>query len=158
MHSLKLTFKAVESNGWPKLLFLINDDLIEDYHFNNELGEVIIPIDLLDGNHILSIELYDKTGSQYVELLDMYVDNILLPNMYKWLGIYKFNDQEYPQALRWECNGSWNFNFQTPLVTWMLDVKIANEEKYTTPDRTFEERMIAEQIRIKFFEEQLSKI
>jgi hypothetical protein len=160
LNQLELTFNATESIGWPKLRFFINEDLIEDFQFKTNNATVVIPIDLIDGEYMLSVELYSKpeSSTQYVELTDMCVDGIKLVDFYKWLGVYKFNNQVHPQALRWECNGVWEWKFCIPLLTYLLDKKIENEEKFTPPLMTNSERLAIERQKISVFEEQLNKI
>lgn len=171
MNKIKLTFKATECNGWPKLQFLIDQDLIEDYAFTSDTAEITIPVDLVEGTHSLFVELYGKTANntkidadgniiqdQTVELINMYVDDILLPDFYKWLGTYKFNNQIHLQALKWGCNGVWTWDMQIPLVSWLLDKKIENEEEFNPPSITWDERLKLEQEKIQWFEHQLDKL
>lgn len=161
MNLLKLQFKAVESNGWPKLQFFVDNDLIEDFEFESSIAEVMIPIELIDGHHNLTIEIYGKTENnpdQSVELINMYVDDIQLPDMYKWLGVYEYNDIRLPQALSWHCNGFWSWEFKTPLVSWLIDKKIENTEKYNPPEITHEETLLKEQEKISRFENRLNSI
>ena len=66
MHFLKLHFSATECNGWPKLRFLIDLDQIEDVLIDSSDVLVSIPLDLLDGDHVLSIELYDKNPNNTI--------------------------------------------------------------------------------------------
>lgn len=166
-----LKFKATECNGWPKIKILIDLDIIEFYDFTSEFAEVIVPIDLYEGKHSLIVELYGKTsvntivdsqgniiGDQKVELIDMLVDGITLSDFYKWQGVYKFNDQEHPQFLVWGRNGTWQWDFKFPLITWLLDLKIENNEKYNLPMLTYAERLQIERVKIQQLEEQLSKI
>jgi len=168
MNQLTLKFKATPCNGWPKLKFLIDFDLIEEYHFNSFDGEISIPIDLLDGAYLLNIELFDKTEKntivdttgkitedQKVELVDIYIDNVKLPNFYKWMGVYRFNDQEYPQSLCWGCNGIWTWPFQTPILTWVLDEKIKHREKYDQPEISYFKKIKTEEINLSRLEKQL---
>lgn len=160
MNLLELTFNATKSDKWPKLRFFINEDLIEDFQFVNNNATVAIPIDLIDGEYVLSVELYDKQqgSTQYVELMDMFVDGIKLIDFYKWLGVYKFDNQVHPQSLHWECNGVWEWKMRIPLLTYLLDKKIENEERFTLPIMSNRERLSIETQKISNFEEQLNKI
>lgn len=146
MNNLKITFNASECNGWPKLRVLIDNDLYEDHLFSSTNESITVPIEFLDGRHILELEIYGKTSAntkvdsagniiqdQLIELVDMFVDDIKLPEYFKYIGVYKFNDQIYPQATVWGCNGSWTWEFFTPIVTWAIDKKNDNAEKYNPP-------------------------
>jgi hypothetical protein len=171
MNLLTLKFKATECNGWPKLRVLLDLDIIETCEFTSDYAEVTVPVDLQDGEHSLIVELYSKNRlntlvdsqgtivkDQSVELIDMLVDGINLPDYYKWRGIYRFSDQEHPQSLLWGCNGSWQWDFKIPLLTWILDVKIEHSEKYNPPLITYADRLVIEQEKIQHFEDQLSKL
>jgi hypothetical protein len=172
MNYLKFLFRATECNGWPKLKFLIDLDIIEHYNFSSDTAEITIPINLLNGDHFLIVELYGKNKSntivdagniikdQTVELVDIYVDDILLPDFYKWMGIYKCNDNDETlyQSLLWGVNGTWKWDIKTPLISWLLEKKIELEEKHNLPAITWSERSRLEQEKIQKFEEQLSKL
>ena len=146
MNNLKITFSASECNGWPKLRVLIDNDLYEDHLFSSTNESITVPIELLDGRHVLELEIYGKTSvntkvdregniiqDQLIELVDMFIDDVKLPEYFKYIGIYKFNNQTYPQALVWGCNGSWIWEFSTPIITWAIDKKTDNAEKYNPP-------------------------
>lgn len=143
MDSIRLEFRATECNGWPTIRILIDDDLYHDYQFSQEHEMVELPIDLLDGEHQLDIEIYgkksnstivDATGKiiqdQLTELLDIHVNDIKLPHYFKYNSIYRFNNQEHPQSLIWGCNGVWSWEFGTPIITWALDFKNNHQAKY----------------------------
>jgi hypothetical protein len=169
MNKIDLIFRATECNGWPKLKFLLDLDLIEDYNFTTSEAKIMIPIDLVKGKHTLFVEFYGKTPrntkvdndnnileDQTVELIDIYVDDILLPNFYKWMGVYKFGDQIHPQALKWGCNGIWSWDIEIPLISWLLEKKIEQREKYNKTN-FYDLRLIAEQ-KIHQLENELKKI
>lgn len=171
MNKIELIFKATECNGWPKLKFLLDLDLIEDYTFTAGEAKISIPIDLVNGKHTLFVEFYGKTNKntkvdngnnilqdQTVELVDMYVDDILLPNFYKWLGVYEFDNQSYPQALKWGCNGIWSWGMEVPLISWLLEKKIEQGEKYNKSEMSYHEICMIAQEKIQHLENELKKI
>lgn len=146
MNNLKITFNTSECNGWPKLRVLIDNDLYEDHLFSSANESITVPIELLDGRHVLELEIYGKTSvntkvdkegniiqDQLIELVDMFIDDVKLPEYFKYIGVYKFNNQTYPQALVWGCNGNWIWEFSTPIITWAIDKKTDNAEKYNPP-------------------------
>ena len=149
MNHIKFTFKITECNGWPLVRVLLDNDLYEDHQFLSEQGEIVIPVEVLDGDHNISIERYgkhtrntivDQQGNilkdQLVELLDIYIDDIKLPEWFSYLGTYTFNGNAYPQAKIWGGNGIWEWPFATPLITWVLDKKTENNEKYNPPTKS----------------------
>ena len=123
MNCLGLLFTATECNGWPKLQFLINDDLIQDHQFTSSSELIEIPLDLFDGAHELGIELYGKTTTntvlvnniivedQLVTLDTIFIDGVPVPDFVKYSGIYTVGQQK--------------FNY--PIIDWVLDLKF---EKY----------------------------
>jgi len=164
MQFLKLHFLATECNGWPKLRFFIDLDQIEDIFFDSDTSMVSIPLDLLDGSHTLSIELYDKKPNntivdqknnilqdQIVELVDMYVDNIKLPDYFKYFGVYYYHDIPHPQSLVWGINGVWKWEFNSPIWTWLLDKKIEQSIKYSDDPKKYKEHLNIMQEKIQNF-------
>jgi hypothetical protein len=137
MNILKLQFEAKECNGWPKLRFLIDDDLYQDFEFSQTIDSVEIPVDLLDGPHELRIDLHSKThnntiivddtiiNDQLVTLTDIYVDNIRIPDFIKYKGTYCVDNNIFPQALTWGQNGFWLLNFEYPIINWILEIKLS---------------------------------
>ena len=135
MNHLRFEFSATYCNAWPKLKFYINDDLYHDYHFETTKGQVTLPIDLLDGAHLLEIELYDKTShhtviqdnkitqDQLVTLEHIYLDNVLLPDLFLYRGHY----EHFPKSLTWGVPGKWSFKFATPIIDWALHTKNDNQ-------------------------------
>jgi hypothetical protein len=134
---LTLKFNASECNGWPKIRILIDNDIIQEHEFDQEMTTIDVPLDLLDGEHVLEIERYDKTDNnivfidgvilkdQSVALLDLYVDGVKLPDMFKYDGKFYYNDLESPSVLVWGPNGVWRWQFATPLLENLLDRKNA---------------------------------
>jgi len=164
MEQLKFVFKATECEGWPSLKFYIDDDLIEDHQSSNSNFEMIIPIDLLPGPHVVSIELYGKTPKNtkvdklgnitqdaLVELIDIYIDDIKLPEFFKFDGTYECSGVEpKKQALSWGLNGFWNWNIETPMVPWAVNFKRSHQEKFAIIDDSEPDRLA--QIRERFDE------
>jgi hypothetical protein len=156
VYQLRLAFKASECDGWPKAQVLIDDDLYEDHQFSKGIEEIFVPLDLLDGKHLLTIEIYGKQQNntvfdsygrivkdQILELQTISVDNIELPQWTIYTGVYKFNNQTYPQATIWGCNGVWEWPFEMPIIDWLLTAKHEQSEKYTPPldGISFKDRM-----------------
>ena len=140
MNKLGFEFKASECNGWPKIRISIDDDIYEEHKFSSSHECVTILIELLDGEHSLTVEVYGKADNgtivkdqeiiqdQLVTLENMYVDNVRLPDNFKYAGSY--GDQ--PSCLTWgENNKKWQWKFETPVVSWILQVKHKlSEEKF----------------------------
>lgn len=140
---ISLIFKSTECNGWPKIKLYLNNDLYQDHEFKQEIEQVNLPIYLEDGKHLLEIEIYDKKSNativdqegkiiqdQLLELKEIRVNNVKLPEYFLYSGNYKISDNTYPQSLIWGCNGVWSWNFEMPLVSWAVKTKQNHEDKY----------------------------
>lgn len=132
---LNILFRATECNGWPKLRFCIDNDVLLEHDFTSEIDLISLDLDLLDGDHELEIERYDKKDDnlifidgkikrdQTVELLDFFVDNVKLPMDFKYQGTFYYRDQVVPSGLVWGPNGKFIWHFKTPIVSWIVDWK-----------------------------------
>jgi len=137
---LKLTFLATEYNGWPKIRICIDNDILQEYDFDQNTGTVDLELDLLDGEHTLEIERYGKTNNninyidgqvladQTVELVDIFVDNVKLPEIYKLQGSFHYDNQILQSTLLWGPNGKYIWRFQTPIIKWLIDKKNSTQE------------------------------
>ena len=147
MNYIKFNFSATECNGWPKLKFLIDNDLYHDYEFLTNTASVELPLDLINGSHVIDIELYDKTYNntivvdgnvvkdQLITLEEIFIDHVKVPDFVKYQGIYKVADTKTPQALTWGLNGIWTLDFEYPIVDWILDIKSNYANKYVKQDQ-----------------------
>lgn len=165
MNFIKLEFNATECNGWPKINVLLDNDLYQEYQFTNDTAIIQLPVDLLDGEHTLAVELVGKNvnntmvdstgtivGDQLVELLAMYVDNVRLTDFFRYNGIYTTNTgQVLLRATKWGFNGVWELKFKTPLITWVLDEQIKEVESHDftgIPYHIYTQDMIADMEKI----------
>ena len=145
MNILSLVFSASFCNGWPKIKVYLDEDLYHDYEFVSHSGIVDLPIDLLDGPHILKIELYNKTNQntkieddaiiqdQLVTLENIKVDGVIVPKEFLYKGQYTVNNIAPHQGLTWGINGHWSWNFQTPIINWIIIQKNLNENLLINP-------------------------
>lgn len=130
---LTLHFRATECNGWPTVRILIDDDIYHDVGLDQDETFVHVPIRVLDGSHLLKIERYGKNNNnmvfvdgiiledQIVELLDIYVNDIKLNDTLKYRNaLFKYHDQEVNNGFLWGPNGTFEWKFETPLITWLI--------------------------------------
>lgn len=146
MNQLGLAFTATECNGWPRLRFLIDNDLIQEYEFTGDSALIELPLDLLDGEHLLEIEFYGKTydntmvvggnivKDQLVTLDTIFIDYVPVPDFFKYQGLYTVGETTKPQALTWGENGSWKLTFMYPIIDWLLDLKFKNFYEFSSFD------------------------
>jgi len=132
MNQLTLAFEATECNGWPSLRFCIDHDIQQEITFSGPSAVVTLDIDLLDGVHELEIERYAKTNNnvvfvdnkilqdQLVTLTDIYVDDVKLPDMFKYSGTFYYHDQAVKSGTIWGPNGKYIWSFETPLLNWLI--------------------------------------
>ena len=138
MNLLEFNFTASNCNGWPKLKFYIDDDLYQDYEFLDSSATVQLPLEVLDGKHCVSIELYGKTINntlvqdnvivmdQLVTLENIKVDNVQLPTYFLYQG--RVDNQPDSPQLTWGINGSWRWYFYAPIIDWIIFVKNNNAQ------------------------------
>lgn len=167
---LRLKFSATECNGWPKLKFYIDDDLYEDFIFKSPNAEIELPLSTLDGEHELSIELYDKTNNntiiidskiisdQTVTLDKIFVDNVEVPNFIKYKGIHYYHGQEHIQSLTWGPNGVWKLKFRTPIISWILDEKEKISQDYRATATVLGGYNSAKKTKLMYYLKQIEEI
>lgn len=127
MNKLTLKFNALTTTEpWPKVEILLDDDTIEEYEFSSSSAEITIPVDLVDGVHTLSIIRTGRVDDtpQYIELVEIRIDDIAIPDVYRFRGTYYFGDTSMPGATLFEPNGRFEWKFATPIITWVLDLNI----------------------------------
>lgn len=144
MNSLTLSFSTTFCNGWPRLKFYIDNNLYQEFVAKSESCIISVPIDLVDGDHELVVELWGKTRlntlvnndviikDQLVTLDMMCIDGIQLPNLFKYIGVFDNGLSLQSPCVTWGQNGQWRWNFTTPCITWALKKINQEEEKYFT--------------------------
>lgn len=135
MTQLTLCFLSTHCNGWPKIRISIDNDIIEEVDIASEHTEVHVPIDLLHGPHTFYVERYGKQScniefaddrilkDQTVTLTGMRVDDVCLPDMFLYRSKFCFDQQVISGGLTWGPNGVWLWEFESPLLTWLIDEK-----------------------------------
>ena len=146
---IKISFINHKFRRYPKVKIFVDGDLLEEKSFTKSEETISIPVDLLDGNHILEIEHFDKTNKD-TEFKD---DKILRDTKFTiknvsicsydipytfflncsfkpdWHNLTKPNNfpNELKQSLTVGPNGVWTLNFTTPVDDWLI-----NERKKQT--------------------------
>lgn len=133
---LRLDFTATHCRGWPRLNFYFDNDLYQDFEFSSSQDSVTLCLDFLPGQHELAIELHGKTTEntmienglitqdQTVRLDRMWVDDVDLPAHFLYHGKYMVKDNLLGPILHWGmCNAKWVWNFECPIIDWILDEK-----------------------------------
>ena len=65
---LKINFECFKYKRWPKVKIFVDGDLLEEVHFSQQYEDVQMPLSVLEGEHLLEIEHFDKNNNdtQYV--------------------------------------------------------------------------------------------
>lgn len=129
MDILTLVFQPYEFSGFPKIKIALNSQPIADIEIT-KLTKVDIPLPS-DENQCLTVERYGKTDNhtrvdahgtiiadQMVELVNMKYNSITLPDVIRYQGIFRYNDQVLPQSTLFGPNGIWTFEFSMPFTRW----------------------------------------
>ena len=131
MNFLSLEFTATKCIDWPKLRFYVDDDLYQEFQFEDSQATITIPLELMDGDHCLEIELYGKTfdntkvvdgqilEDQLVTLAKILIDDVELPAKFLYHG--RLEDNPDSPSLTWGKNGKWVWHFGAPIINWALD-------------------------------------
>lgn len=140
---IHLHFSASECNGWPKVRISIDDVLISTVEIKQP--QLVVPIQLPIVNnkeHTLTIEMFDKNETntvisdnqiikdQLLELADIQVDNIVLPEYHKYNGTFHYNNCSVPSMTKWGFNGEFCWKFKTPLLPWLVDAAENHRYQY----------------------------
>lgn len=133
---LRLHFKATECNGWPDIRIMFNGDVYEEVTLTQPEQFISVPLNLPIGKHVLEIERYGKTDNnllfvdgkilndQLVELVDIYIDDIKLGNLFKYKSAtFKHKDGEIQNGYLWGFNGTFSWSFEMPIIPWLVRVK-----------------------------------
>lgn len=137
-NQLNLQFKAVAHNGYPSVRISLDGQVLADHLFTGEDWQFSISVGTDAGSHVLQVERYGKTEKnwspekdQILEIIGVIVDGIAVPNyVLTKHSHFEFNDQIHYGSLYFGPNGVWRFEFQTPILTFVLDQKIAHEAQY----------------------------
>jgi hypothetical protein len=144
MHSINLSFRATFCNGWPSIKILVDDALVTEHYFSTETHEISVPIPPLSSN--LKILRFGKTENnmiynsqtdtieqdQILEITSIKYKTTAIPvYVLNKFSAFTFADQVHAGSMFFGPNGTWEFKFSQPLVTWLLDEKITHEAQYT---------------------------
>jgi len=136
---IKCTLRSTDVNGWPNVRYKINNQEFHNVIIVNEFTEFEIDIPAsYNQPHIMIVERYNKTADnqqgnidQIVEIVRLTVDGIDVPDfILNKFSSFEFNQQTHVGSRYFSPNGVWKFEFQTPMITWILDQKILHESQY----------------------------
>lgn len=147
---LKINFECYKFKHWPKVKIFVDGDLLEEVYFTKKYEEVKMPLSLLEGEHLLEIEHFDKTNQD----TEFYNGDILQDTKFEISNINIFDydipytpllscnfvpewskltrpknfPKELPQSRVVGPNGIWSFKFATPIEDWIINQRRKQNE------------------------------
>jgi len=138
-NSIKCTLRSTDVNGWPSIRYKTSNQEFHDVNITHEFTVFTFDIPAChDQHHSVILERYGKTADnqqgnidQIVEIVGLTVDDIDVPDfILRKFSNFKFNQQTHVGSKYFSPNGVWEFEIQTPMITWILDQKILHESQY----------------------------
>lgn len=135
---IKIFLRCTNVNGWPFIKIKTANTDFEAITIHQELVNFSVPITNVQGKNVIIVERYGKTESnqlpdidQIVELLTVSVDGSVVPDfILNKFSRFEFDNQVHAGGRFFGPNGVWYFEFETPIITWILDQKIIHESQY----------------------------
>jgi hypothetical protein len=135
---IKIILKSTNVNGWPCVKIKTNNTDFQAVVIDQELTSIELPVSICQGQNCVMIERYGKTDQNYtplndqtVEVSKVSVDGVEVPDfILDKFSSFEFNQQTHVGSRYFCPNGVWKFEFQTPIITWILDQKILHESQY----------------------------
>lgn len=131
-------------------IYLDSSQSIQDIHIQTSLDNIVLDeCDIAPGTKILTFSVdsianchrFRLTKShkndtenhlQILKIDQITVDEIKIPDYIIHDNCtFKFNNSEHPGCTWLEPPGTWEWSFETPILTYILDQKIVHEAKYT---------------------------
>lgn len=147
---LKINFDCSKYRRWPKVKIFVDGDLLEEVAFSKKIECVEIPLSIIDGEHLLEIEHFDKSNDDTEVINDLIsrdtkfeITNINLFEYdipYTPLLSCKFvpdwsrltRPENFPDVLPRSRvigpNGVWSFTFATPIENWIINQRRQQNE------------------------------
>lgn len=138
-NQLTLTLQGNNVNGFPSVRLSLDDILVLDTTLTQEEFSFQIPVSNTESSHRLKLERYGKQyfnttdyEDQILEISSIKIDEVELPDfiIHKH-SKFEFLDQCHYGSTYFGPNGSWTFDFGSPIITWVLDCKIMHESQYS---------------------------
>lgn len=132
MNKVQIIFDTSECKVRPFISATLNSMPVIDS--TNELQNIEFNLDGSRKENQFCLYKNNVNEENYLQILKIQkilVDNIAIPNyVFENTCTFNFLDQQHPGSLCFEPSGIWVWNFQTPILTYILDQKIIHEAKY----------------------------
>jgi hypothetical protein len=143
-HTIEIFFRANNYNGYPRIKTFLDGVELPKCNIDSESFVISVGVNDIEQKRVLTIERYGKTqqhtavdgdgniiDDQYIELLDIKVDDISTPEFLIYTNTkFEFNDQCESGCRVLGPNGVWTFEFETPIIRYVLDQKIMHEAQF----------------------------
>ncbi len=134
-NKLTIFFRATDCKGFPSIKVLLDNKVLLDYTLANEIFQFDIELTQDVKPRQLQVERYGKTDlnkSQVLEIVRLEVDDIPIPTfLLSKQSKFEFNNQTHIGTQYFDPNGLWTFDFCSPIITYILDLKILHEAQYS---------------------------
>lgn len=143
MNVLTICFRCYECNGYPYARIILNDKILHNHAFTQELESLEIELDTTSADHMLIVERYNKQNNnmvlqegkivkdQILEITNLLVDGVPIPlNIVDPYCNFSWDDNVHVGSRYFGPNGTWTYKFSTPIITHILDMRIAHESRY----------------------------
>lgn len=132
MNQLRLTLEIDTSHDIP-LDVTLNSMLVQNMCLGSGTHAVTINLSDDPKSHMLCINKHRVPGDrQTIFLKKITVDDVQMPD---WIvnkySNFSFDKEIHQGSNQWYPPGTWTWFFKSPIVTWVLDQKIAHEANYT---------------------------
>ena len=143
MNILTVCFRCTECNGYPYARIALDGQVLHNHAFTQVEESVSIMIDTVSADHVLTVERYNKQydnmilqqgqiiKDQILEITNLLVDDVAIPlNMIDPHCSFAWDDHVHAGSKYFGPNGTWTYKFSTPIITHILDLRIAHESQY----------------------------
>lgn len=143
-HDLTFDFHCCFYNGWPTISLEIDGRKSFEHQFSQSNEKLCIKLPAGSGKRKLSIVRTGKTDrniqidtsgkivqDQTLEIKYIKINGTVIPDyIFRRHSRFEFENQVHPGSMWFGPNGVWTFEFQEPLITWLLEEKIYHESNY----------------------------
>jgi len=144
MNVLTICFRCTDCNGYPYARIMLDGQLLHDYAFTQLTETVSINIDTATTDHVLTVERYNKNHNnmilqqdniiqdQVLEITNLLVDDVPIPlNIVDPHCYFAWDNNIHLGSRYFGPNGLWTYKFSTPIITHILDLRIAHDSQYS---------------------------
>ena len=144
MIRIDLLFKSHFCVSWPITRIVLDKQLVLSHVFSQEMESLALHVDETPRLHVLqlirlgkgqtNIVLDDENRiiqDQALELLALKINGVSVPEyILDNNSVFEYKNNKQFNSRYFGPNGVWTLNFQSPMITWVLDQKIIRESNF----------------------------